>query len=449
VVEAAARFFSDANHLPHKHSSFPYVEAERLTLHNDDGRNFLASTQNQYDVIISEPSNPWITGVSDLFTVDHFRVSKKRLKPGGVYCQWVQLYEMSPENIKTIYRTFASQFRYVLAFAAEELSSDTILVGSDSPLPLDLTHTRDVMRDPKVQSELARAFLHSPYDLWSRTLFASREEVMRFTHRENRYLGKKLIEPDRSTGTEPCEKPGCTREPAVLNTDDNMRIELRAPNDLIGYQRYQGYLDLFYGDAWPYGELSQRLKGLSGANERAAMALSLLAHGRLRHARMLLATMPESDDREAKLVLRTARLLLELEPQPVPAFEAPTPLLSVAPSIARALHDVYERVLRANERGDYKVARGLLDALSPSLRETSGPALRFLYGFVLLKASAGDSSVERAAIEELEKLLRDHDDYARKHPETYYYLARALKAGASFDRAVRTMRTYAELTFIH
>ncbi|HEX6242611.1 MAG TPA: hypothetical protein VFZ61_16975, partial [Polyangiales bacterium] len=124
VVEAAVDFFSDVSHLKRKRAQFPYVDEPRLTLHSDDGRNFLASTPAQYDVIISEPSNPWLTGVADLFTVDHFRIAKRALKPDGVYGQWVQLYELSPENVKIIYRTFAEHFRYVVAFSADDLSSD-------------------------------------------------------------------------------------------------------------------------------------------------------------------------------------------------------------------------------------------------------------------------------------------------------------------------------------
>ena len=72
---------------------------DRLTVINDDGRNYLASTQQMYDVIIGEPSNPWITGVSDLFTLDHWRITQRPLLPGGIYCQSSQLYALSPETI--------------------------------------------------------------------------------------------------------------------------------------------------------------------------------------------------------------------------------------------------------------------------------------------------------------------------------------------------------------
>ena len=124
-VMEASRFFADVNHLQYR-AQFPFVYDPRLKLINDDGRNYLASTDKRYDVIIGEPSNPWLTGVSDLFTADHFRIAKQKLRPDGIYCEWVQLYELSPENVKIIYRTLASQFRHVIVFSAEDLSSDTI-----------------------------------------------------------------------------------------------------------------------------------------------------------------------------------------------------------------------------------------------------------------------------------------------------------------------------------
>src|SRR5690606_24870825 len=174
IIEAA-RFFEDVNHLEYTLDHWPYVEMDRLEVINDDGRNYLAATQRQYDVIISEPSNPWITGVSDLFTVDHWRITKQRLRPGGIYCQWVQLYELSPQNIKTIYRTFASQFEHVIVLSADTESSDTVMLGSDRPIELDLERLERAFALPGVAEELARAQVYSPYDFIARSLLATRD----------------------------------------------------------------------------------------------------------------------------------------------------------------------------------------------------------------------------------------------------------------------------------
>ena len=150
-----------------------------------------------------------------------------------------------------------------------------------------------------------------------------------------------------------------------------------------------------------------------------------------------------------RLAMRTARLLLELEPAPEPVFKAPEPGPSLPAKVAHGLREAHRLTLQALARKDYKGALALLDVLAPSLLRSSGPDVRFMYGFVMLNASGGDRTIERAAVKELEQLMRDDDAFARKHPETYFYLARALQADGSFDRAVRTMRTYAELTSIH
>ena len=71
AMPQAARFFNHVNNRP--------LQDPRLHLIADDGRNFLAAGTERYDVIINEPSNPWISGVSNLFTVEYFRIGRERL----------------------------------------------------------------------------------------------------------------------------------------------------------------------------------------------------------------------------------------------------------------------------------------------------------------------------------------------------------------------------------
>ena len=99
-----------------------------------DGRSVLLASDLRYDVIVSEPSNPWIAGVASLFTADFYAAARQRLAPGGVFCQWAQLYELGPARVKMIYRTFAAAFPHVYAFTPGDETTDTILIGSDAPL---------------------------------------------------------------------------------------------------------------------------------------------------------------------------------------------------------------------------------------------------------------------------------------------------------------------------
>jgi spermidine synthase/tetratricopeptide (TPR) repeat protein/MFS family permease len=75
-----------------------------------DGRTHLWHASERYDVIVSEPTNPWIAGVGDLYTREHFARVKERLAPGGVVGQWLQGYSTTPELFKTLVRTFRSVF---------------------------------------------------------------------------------------------------------------------------------------------------------------------------------------------------------------------------------------------------------------------------------------------------------------------------------------------------
>ncbi|HYQ47752.1 MAG TPA: fused MFS/spermidine synthase, partial [Thermodesulfovibrionales bacterium] len=82
----------------------------KLKLHIDDARSYIVASQKRYDVIISEPSNPWISGIGNLFSREFFEMSRARLKQGGLFCQWVQLYGLNPDVLKMIIRTFSAVF---------------------------------------------------------------------------------------------------------------------------------------------------------------------------------------------------------------------------------------------------------------------------------------------------------------------------------------------------
>jgi spermidine synthase len=75
-----------------------------------DGRSHLLLTSQRYDVIVSEPSNPWMAGVASLFTRQFFEAARARLKPGGLLCQWAHTYDISPRDLQSIVGTFGSVF---------------------------------------------------------------------------------------------------------------------------------------------------------------------------------------------------------------------------------------------------------------------------------------------------------------------------------------------------
>jgi spermidine synthase len=408
----ASHFFADVNHLAYVSPKFPYVREARLRVIDDDGRNYLAATRRDYDVIVSEPSNPWLTGVSDLFTRDHFQIAKRKLRPGGIYCQWAQLYELSPENVKILYRSFAESFRYVVVFSAEDLSSDTVLIGSDTPLPLDRARIARSFEQPGVARELERAYIHSPEDVIARVLLSSRDEVLRFTRG------------------------------APINTDDNARIELAAPRDLIGFERYKGYLETMYAASWPYGRVQGRLSGFgqgSEASQRyARLALALLAHGRKAELPALLAS--------ARAAGPSAELNLAEAVYSCLAPHANEPQLSIGsdptptrgdPRARAALSETYARVHDDVAVAHYADALAQLERLPPRLRRSAGGEWALLEGYLRYKSGDPDG-----AIDVLEELVRDVEGFALDHPELHFFLARAHDSLLHFDKAVRNMRVY-------
>ena len=74
-------------------------ENPKVHIMYNDARNYMNVTRKQYDVIISEPSNPWIAGVASLFTSEFYERAAQVLKPDGVFAQWIQLYELDPEDL--------------------------------------------------------------------------------------------------------------------------------------------------------------------------------------------------------------------------------------------------------------------------------------------------------------------------------------------------------------
>ena len=161
MVEAA-RHFRDHNH--------GVLEHPKTRLQVTDGRRFLRDHPGSFDVVISEPSNPWLAGTSDLFTAEFFERGARALGEGGLFCQWVQLYGLSPENLKMVVRTFASVFPH--AYLATPMPGvDVLLLGSKRPLVLDLARAEArVGGSPDLARDLSdpRVGIRNVYDLGAR-----------------------------------------------------------------------------------------------------------------------------------------------------------------------------------------------------------------------------------------------------------------------------------------
>jgi predicted membrane-bound spermidine synthase len=95
----------------------------------DDAKTYFSTRNEQYDIIISEPSNPWVSGVSSLFTTEFYRLVRRYLKPGGVLVQWFQLYEIDASLIASVISALADNFPDFAIYAATD--SDILIVAGD------------------------------------------------------------------------------------------------------------------------------------------------------------------------------------------------------------------------------------------------------------------------------------------------------------------------------
>ena len=117
-----------------------------------DAYRVLSSAKEPYSLIISEPSNPWVTGVEKLYTTDFYRIVKQSLTARGVYAQWIHRYAISNETLGLVYRSFASAFPEVRTF---QTGRDLILIGAKEPLSASVLQSiEERIQNPLLVSEL-------------------------------------------------------------------------------------------------------------------------------------------------------------------------------------------------------------------------------------------------------------------------------------------------------
>lgn len=128
----------------------------RSLLHIDDARTFFSTGKRSYDVIVSEPSNPWVSGVAALFTQEFYGFLRRHLNQSGLLVQWVQTYEISDPLMFTMVSALLEEFPYVDAYMTN--TADVLLLSSVEPIPaLDLSR----MQHEPLRTELARVGLGS------------------------------------------------------------------------------------------------------------------------------------------------------------------------------------------------------------------------------------------------------------------------------------------------
>ncbi len=162
VVEAS-HYFDHINGRP--------LDDARTLLATQDAKTFLLTRpEARYDLILSEPSNPWIAGIGGLFSLEYFNTLRDRLEPGGAVAQWIHAYEQDDETLGSVFLTFGQAFPYVTAWSMS--NADLLLVGTVEPPQWDFERARAALDRAGVRGDLARIDLGDLFTLLSRQLMS-------------------------------------------------------------------------------------------------------------------------------------------------------------------------------------------------------------------------------------------------------------------------------------
>ncbi len=192
VVEAASLFAGDNRHA---------LGDKRTNLLIGDGRSHLLLSSRRYDVIISEPSNPWMAGVATLFTQEFFKAARARLSPAGLFCQWAHTYDISDADLRSIVATFRSVFPDGTMWLVGE--GDLLLIGGLGSVESRLENVARTWARQAVASDLDAVHAHDSFAVLS--LYLGGGSFMA------RYAGG-----------------------APMQTDDQTSLEFSAPRSIYG-----------------------------------------------------------------------------------------------------------------------------------------------------------------------------------------------------------------------
>ena len=144
IVEAARRYFSPVN--------LGAIDDPRVTVHHADGRNFVLVDDRKYDLVGMELSSIWFAGASNLYSREFYELVRRRLAPGGVFQQWVQLHHVYQRDFATIVGTLRSEFKHVALFYG---GGQGILVASEAPLAASIERLNALAEQPAIQRVLS------------------------------------------------------------------------------------------------------------------------------------------------------------------------------------------------------------------------------------------------------------------------------------------------------
>ncbi len=147
-----ARFFQQHN--------YGAVDNSRVRVHLDDARHYLMTDTSRYDIIVSEPSNLYVSGMVNLFTKEFYETVREHLSPGGAFFQWIHYYRVRPEDVRGMLKTFTEVFPQTTFWIHE--FGDAFMMASDRDFRIDLADWEKRLAEPVLAKDLERIKIAPP-----------------------------------------------------------------------------------------------------------------------------------------------------------------------------------------------------------------------------------------------------------------------------------------------
>jgi spermidine synthase len=151
VPKAASEHFASAN--------YDVINDPRVEIIYDDARHFLATTQERFDIVTSDPIDPWMDGAAVLYSVEYYELAKKLLREGGIVSQWLPLYESDEPSAKSELASFLQVFPEGTVWSSHiprNGGTDLVMIGQVGPLKIDVDRVASrIARNPRLAQSLA------------------------------------------------------------------------------------------------------------------------------------------------------------------------------------------------------------------------------------------------------------------------------------------------------
>jgi spermidine synthase len=164
TIEIESAMVEGAKYFEH-HSELVFTDP-RSKIHIDDAKSFFSVNSKTYDLILSEPSNPWVSGVASLFTEEFYTQVKPHLNKGGVFAQWLQVYEINTDLVATVFKALNNNFKYYVVY--QTVNVDIIILASDDEKILTLDPW--IFNQKPLNEALNRLNIKTLNDLYARRI---------------------------------------------------------------------------------------------------------------------------------------------------------------------------------------------------------------------------------------------------------------------------------------